>query len=116
MTGGANESGEKSKPYSYRFRAQADSRPESSSSTGYSLVSIKDALTLITGGCAISPRQDGYYCEKHQRYVKGRESRCDYLSERLATSQERSRAQVQQYVNDILGVKDPKLVKRLTGR
>jgi hypothetical protein len=115
-----SESKESKKPYVYTFRTTGRERDDSEATerANYdSLLSIKQSLLLLTGGCAISPRQDGYFCEKHGRPVGRGENRCDYIANRFSTAvgQNSSKAQVQQYVNDILGIKDPRNVRRLTG-
>ena len=45
------------------------------------------------------------------------ETRCKYLTTRFAggEEEEKSKAQDRQYVNDPLGIKDQKTVRRLTG-
>lgn len=111
---------ETSKRYSYSFHSSTSANPDAgaiSAAARENLLSIKQSLLLLTGGCEISEHQDGYYCDKHGRKVARRDSRCDYVAEQFSssTAREQSRAQIQRYVNDILGVKDPALVRRLTG-
>jgi hypothetical protein len=113
------EGQERKKPYVFTFRTVGRERDDSEAADGatyQSLLSIKQSLLLLTGGCEITPRRDGYFCEKHGRPVKEGESRCDYLSDRFAAvSETNSKTQIQHYINDILGIKDPRNVKRLTG-
>ena len=115
-----SEKQEPKEPYVFTFRAAGRERDDSEATdraTYQSLLSIKQSLLLLTGGCEVAPRQDGYFCEKHGRPVKKGENRCDYLADRFATaaSETGSRTQMQQYVNDLLGIRDPKNIKRLTG-
>jgi hypothetical protein len=44
-------------------------------------------------------------------------TRCDYLVEKMTRGriEETSKAQIQEYVKDVLGVRDPGSLKRLTG-
>ena len=81
------------------------------------LVSIKDTLMLLTGGCEVSERSGGLFCEKHGRPVHPGAQGCDYLATHFASrdSETRSKAQLQQYVNEVLGVKNADSVRRLTG-
>ena len=110
--------GDKPRPYSYTFKTSgADRDEEVSRATQENLVSIRDTLMLLTGGCEVTQRAQGSYCEKHSRPVPPGARTCDYLATHFAgnDAENRSKAQVQQYVNDILGVKDPVNVRRLTG-
>jgi hypothetical protein len=117
-----SEGQEPRKPYVYTFRTSGRERDRDDSeatdrATYESLLSIKQSLLLLTGGCEIVPHEDGYRCEKHGRPVKSGESRCDYLADRFsaAVGETNSKTQIQHYVNDMLGIKDPRNVKRLTG-
>jgi hypothetical protein len=115
-----SEGQEPKKPYAFNFRTVGRERGDSEATdraTYQSLLSIKQSLLLLTGGCEITPRQDGYFCDKHGRPVREGESGCDYLADRFAAavSETSSKTQMQQYVNGILGIKDPRNVKRLTG-
>ena len=62
-------------------------------------------------------RPEGLFCAKHETPLKPGRARCDYLAGRLSASngEEKSRAQVQQYVNEILGIRDAEIARRLTG-
>jgi hypothetical protein len=105
-------------PYSYTFRTSGEGRnQEVSRATQEALVSIKDTLTLLTGVCEIVQRSHGRYCEKHGRPVPPGGKVCDYLATHFASkdSETRSKAQIQQYVSELLGIKNPDNVKRLTG-
>ena len=111
------EKPENDRPYSYSFRLSpsANRSEEPSKAAREAVASVRETMLLLTSGCEVVERQDGVFCERHQRRVNEGDTRCDYIIERLASGQERSKAQIQQYVNDVLGVKDPKLAKRLTG-
>ena len=84
---------------------------------GYdTLLSIKQSLLLLTADCEVSYRPEGRFCEKHGLPVAEGKDRCDYLAERISKGgEESSKAQIQHYVNDVLGIRDPKTVKRLAG-
>ena len=109
--------GDKPGPYSYSFRTSAEPREEVSAATQETLVTIKDTLMLLTGGCQVVQGPQGRYCEKHGRPVPRGANGCDYLSTRYASkdSESRSKAQMQQYINEMLGVKNPDNVRRLAG-
>jgi hypothetical protein len=114
------EGQEHKKRYVHTFRTtgrKQNNREAIDKASYESLLSMKQSLLLLTGGCEISPRREGYFCEKHGRAVKQGESRCDYLANRFsaAIGETSSKAQMQHYVNDILGIKDPQYVKRLAG-
>ena len=105
-------------PYSYTYRASAGPRDGvPTREMQETLFSIKDTLLLLTGGCEVAERREGLYCEKHGRPVQPGGRGCDYLSSHFSRgdSESRSKAQLQQYVNDILGIKNPDNVRRLTG-
>ena len=106
--------GDERRPYTYTARVPAREPPAPDTSLE-TLVSIKDTLLVLTSECDVTYRQDGRYCEKHGLPVAEGSSRCGYLASRLAASTEDQRARIQQYVNETLGVRDPKMVKRLTG-
>lgn len=107
------------KEYVYRYQVppkDVDLDEESARKRYESLVSIRDAVVLITAECHISEREDGTYCEKHGRKVSFGAVRCDYLANRFSEGQEvEPKKQVQQYVNEILGIRNPNTVRRLTG-
>ena len=105
------------KPYSYSFRTPQKDQPGSGGTSPETLFSIRDTLLLLTEDCLVVERPEGLFCEKHSLPVMKGASRCKYLASRFASKEgeEQSKTQVQQYVNDILGIKDPKTVKRLTG-
>ncbi len=115
-----SEEKEQRKPFTYNFRAPAKREDELGGPRGGydTLVSIEQSLLLMTEGCDIVPRSEGYFCQRHQRKVTGRSERCDFLADRFnrAKGGTESKAQLQDYINDILGIKDPKSVKRLMGQ
>ena len=106
--------GEERRPYTYTARVPAR-EPAPAATSLETLVSIKDTLLVLTSECDVTFRQDGRYCQKHGLAVSEGNSRCGYLAARFAASKEDQKARIQQYVNEILGVKDPRLAKRLTG-
>lgn len=106
------------RPFTYTYRSETrDSDKAVERRAQENLLSIRQSLFLLTGGCEVVPRQDGMYCEKHSRLLMEGTERCDYVAEHFTRSdpEARSRAQIQEYVNDVLGVKDPVKVKRLVG-
>ena len=109
---------EERKPYSYSFRRRTSEGNLDVKADYESLLSIKQSLLLLTGGCDIVDRRDGVYCEKHGRYLKPGESRCDYVSDHFSrdNGEERSKELMQRYINEIQGVKDPKNIRRLSGQ
>jgi hypothetical protein len=109
---------EASGPYSYTFKTSAQVRTSTEAADKAArdaVVSIKETMLLLTGICDVVERNDGTYCEKHQRRVKRGDTRCDYIAERLAEGQDKSKKQIQEYVNDVLGIRDPRIAGRLTG-
>jgi hypothetical protein len=106
-------------PFSYSFRTplKREGPTEPTPAETQILFSIRDTLTLLTGGCDIIQRTEGVFCAKHDRPVISGESKCDYLASRFAKNvgEEASKGQLQQYVNEVLGIRDPKLGRRLTG-
>jgi len=114
-----SEGEESRKPFSYNFRTsgQMEQERRRPGTDQGSLISIRDTLLLLTGECEIVQRQDGVFCEKHGRPVIEGGTRCDYLASRFARreGERQSKAQVQQYINEVLGVKDPGVASRLSG-
>jgi hypothetical protein len=105
------------KRYSYTFHTPQGDASSLGGTNPETLFSIRDTLLLLTEDCVVTERPEGLFCEKHSLPVTKGETRCRYLASRFARNEgeERSKTQVQQYVNDLLGIKDPKTVKRLTG-
>lgn len=115
-----SEGEEPRKPYEYNFRKRGEDQgdqgtaPETSYET---LISIRDSLLLMTSGCDLIQTQDGLFCERHKRPVIEGGTGCDYLASQLSRKdgEDQSKAQIQQYVNEVLGIRDPGIVRRLTG-
>jgi len=105
------------KPYSYTFRTPQKDLLGPGGTSPETLFSIRDTLLLLTEDCLVVERPEGLFCEKHSLPVMKGTTRCKYLASRFANNEgeQQSKAQVQRYVNEILGIKDPKTVKRLTG-
>jgi hypothetical protein len=103
--------------YTYRKGSDPPDRRRSEGAEYETLLSIKQTLILLTGGCEVAARQDGMYCEKHGRTLGKGETRCDYVTERFSKSdgKERTKEEIQRYVSDILGVRDPRMIQRFTG-
>jgi len=108
---------ETKKQYSYTYRTPQSDALGPGGTSPETLFSIRDTLLLLTEDCVVVERPEGVFCEKHNLPVTKGETRCKYLASRFASKEgeEKSKAQVQQYVNDLLGIRDPKTVKRLTG-
>jgi len=108
---------ETKKPYSYTFRTPQKDLQGPGGTSPETLFSIRDTLLLLTEDCLVVERPEGPFCDKHNLPVMKGTNRCKYLASRFASNEgeEKSKVQVQQYINDILGIKDPKTVKRLTG-
>ena len=108
------------KPYEYNFRKRGEDQSDQGTATGTSyetLISIRDSLLLMTGCCVVIQTRDGLFCERHKRSVVEGGTRCDYLASQLSRKEgeDQSKAQIQQYVNEVLGIRDPGIVRRLTG-
>jgi len=105
------------KRYSYTFRSQPKDATSVEGTDPQTLFSIRDTILLLTGDCDLVERPDGLFCQKHSTPVKPGKAKCEYLVSRFAgnDSEAKSKTQVQQYVNEVLGVKDPKTMKRLIG-
>jgi hypothetical protein len=112
-----SEGKETKKSYSYTFRSPQKDLLGPGGTSPETLFSIRDTLLLLTEDCIVVERPEGLFCEKHSLTVMNGATKCKYLASRFASNEgeQRSKAQVQQYVNEILGVKDPKTVRRLTG-
>ncbi len=81
-----------------------------------SLLSIEQSLLLLTGGCQAIERTGGHYCERHRRRIPTGETRCGYVAEHYShLGGAEQKARMQQYVNDLLGIKDLRTVRRLIG-
>jgi len=105
------------KRYSYTYRSQSRDGAGMEGTDPQTLFSIRDTILLLTGDCDVVERPDGLFCQKHSTPVKSGKSKCEYLVSRFAGNQgeEKSKNQVQQYVNEVLGIRDQKTLKRLTG-
>jgi len=108
------------KPYSYSSVFKSDEARGSrlaEQSLSESLQFVKQTLIQLTETCNAVESSTGAYCEKHGRPMEPGRTRCDYLVERMARgrSEETTKAQMQEYIKDVLGVRDPGSLKRLTG-
>ena len=113
--------GEARKPYSYNYWLKAKEQNETSMSRDpldENLMSIKATLLEITTACDIRESRTGPYCERHEQPADEGARRCQYFSRRMAQAAgaNDTKAQVQEYVIDILGIRDATTVRRLTGR
>jgi hypothetical protein len=108
------------KPYAYSsvFRSEEarGSRLEGQPLSD-SLQYFKQTLVQLTEGCHPVESSRGAYCEKHGRPMELGRTRCDYLVEKMTRGgiEDTPKAQIQEYVKDVLGVRDPGSIKRLTG-
>jgi hypothetical protein len=82
------------------------------------LMSIKATLLEITTACEIRELPTGPYCERHGQESEEGAARCHYFSRRMAQSAgaDATKAQVREYVIDVLGIRDATTVRRLTGK
>ena len=77
---------------------------------------VMQTIASLTGGCEICQFATGPYCKKHGRPIKVGDPRCEFFVRRLPEDPEKaSRDRVQQYINDSLGIRDKRIVGRLTG-
>ena len=77
---------------------------------------VRDTILLLTGGCEVCQHSVGPYCKKQGRPIKPGDPRCEYFARRLPDDpREASRAQVERFVNESLGVADQRYARRLTG-
>ena len=112
-----SEGKETKKSFSYTFRSPQKDLSGPGGTGPEAVFSIRNTLLLLTEDCMVVERPEGHFCEKHSLPVMKGATRCKYLASRFASNEreQRSKAQVQQYVNEILGIRDPKTVKRLMG-
>ncbi|MDA4124087.1 MAG: hypothetical protein OK438_01360 [Thaumarchaeota archaeon] len=108
------------RPYAYHLwiKAKDPSEPRPPEQPlDETLLAIRSTLIELTEGCEIRERSTGLYCVKHERPVEKDRIRCDFLvrRERREGKEDPSKAQIQEYVNEILGIRDDRTVKRLTG-
>ncbi len=103
-------------PYRYTYsREQRDEQgPEFSEVE--TLRAIQASLQLLTGGCEICQNATGSFCRKHRRSFSPGEPRCDFFVRRLPEDPRKaSKAQVQEFVNGVLGITDERTARRLIG-
>jgi hypothetical protein len=79
--------------------------------------SMSAYLHVLTGGCEICQHQIGLYCEKQRRPVNRGDPRCDFFLRRVSrlSNENLTKAQIQEKVNDILGITEMRTIRRLTG-
>ena len=109
--------GRKESPYSYTYRLQSTPDPEAGPRESEVLGSISATLTAITGGCESCVYSEGGFCSKHRRPVSEGDPRCDQFVRRLPKEggQVAAEKQIQDYINDILGISDRQRARRLSG-
>lgn len=109
-------------PYGYSryYRDQVWQEPDSreAGSRIQTLLSIRDSLRALAGTCGDCLNTDGSRCTVQMRGVNPGDPACDDFLRRepRPSGEDRSKAQLQALVNQLLGVKDPALAKRLTGQ
>ncbi|MDA4120942.1 MAG: hypothetical protein OK404_00870 [Thaumarchaeota archaeon] len=113
--------GEPRKPYSFNYWLKAKDQNETSMSRDpldENLMSIRATLLEITTACDIRELATGPYCDRHGQEAEEGAVRCHYFSRRMAQSAgaENSKSQIQEYVIDVLGIRDATTVRRLTGK
>jgi hypothetical protein len=79
------------------------------------LLSIRDSLAELTGGCEVSKFAEGLFCLKHGRPVETGEVRCDSFVRRrsYAGGEDPTKRQIEDYVRGVLGIKTGKNFRRL---
>jgi hypothetical protein len=77
---------------------------------------IRETILLLTGGCEVCKHSVGPFCKLHGRPIDIGDPRCADFARRFPEDPESaSRAQVQKYVNDTLGIREKRNSRRLTG-
>lgn len=108
-------------PYEYSLRLEARRLDESTRTDNASerqfLQQLGAHLHELTGGCGVCQHSDGTYCQQQRRPVSRDDPRCDsFLRRQIRPADENpQQAQIKQYVNEVLGIRDRKTVRRLTG-
>lgn len=104
--------------YSYDYHERASSLDDAQveASRIEDLRYIEETILTLTGACEICQYSTGPFCNKHKHEIKPGDPRCPDFARRLPEDPKKaSKAQVQQYVNNTLGVRDAKYARRLTG-
>ena len=77
---------------------------------------INETILILTGGCEICQYSVGPFCKKHGRPIKPGDPRCEDFVRRFPEDpRNASNAQVREYVAEILGIRDKRSARRLTG-
>ena len=71
----------------------------------------------ITGGCESCTYWGDGFCSKHRKPVNEGDPRCDQFVRRFPKEggQVAAEKQIQEYINDILGISDIQRARRLSG-
>lgn len=102
----------------YTYDSEFPAHPAPNQGTGdESLLAVRASLLKLTGGCEVCRYSSGLYCERDGQPVRKDGSRCGYFDRPWlhAGNENPSNIQIMRYVNDILGIRDRRSVKRLTG-
>ncbi len=78
---------------------------------------VRETILLLTGGCEICVRSTGPFCNEYRRPIRPGDPRCEHFARRFLEDPEKAaKAQVQRFVNDVLGVTEKRSAGRLTGQ
>jgi hypothetical protein len=118
--GAVDKEGERRERWTYSYwRQERDptSALEESGADRKTLILIQDSLKEMTGGCGICLNREGTLCTIRALPVKESDPRCDSFERKVhyEANEDISKKVIQEYVNGILGIRDPRSVKRLTG-
>ena len=106
--------GEAPRPYTYSYKLSSAKREVPGQGQEISL-EFRSTLLELTGGCGVCQYFDGT-CRKHGISVTKESPRCSsFVRRSLFPSEEEARKQIQGYVNEMLGIREEKTVRRLVG-
>lgn len=109
--------GKSETPYSYTYRLKSAPEIEPGPQESEVLSSISATLTAMTGGCGSCTHWGDDFCSKHHKRMDEADPRCDQFVRRLPKDGGHVAAekQIQEYINDILGISDKQRARRLSG-
>jgi len=102
--------------YVYHREARKGDEAQPDASQAEDMRYIRETILLLTGGCEVCTHSVGPFCKKHSHPIQIGDPRCGDFARRFPENPETaSRAQARQFVNDTLGIKDRRNVRRLAG-